>query len=234
MSAEDSDRTSLVRNLVVAALVASAAAVLVNRYLVPRTAEWVSARVPVEQIVELDERRDRATREFVTSFVAGLIGPPAGEEVEREVRDPDPDNGPDPKAGTSGGTGRTGSEPSNERPRREEDSGPAVPDETPVYTIDRAELNDRLQNPARVRDRITIVSNREGPEGLRVRSLEGYYAEFGLRPGDVVLSVNDRAVPTRRVAVRNLMEMSGRTTFRLEVLRSGERFEIRYEVPTGS
>lgn len=251
MSTETSSRGSFLRNVAIVVVGGVVAAVLFNLFAAPRIATWFFSKTPVEEIVELDEKRTRATRKFATSFLAGLIGPavPPGEygatgdagrsgggetasgEADGGVRA----RGPRDRDRAGGGGSEQGgaASPSDAASGGESSSasGPEIPEQTPVYTIDRRELNGRLENPDRMRSRIVLVSNRKGPKGLRVVELEGYYGNFGLHRGDVVVAINGEPVPTRQRAIRVLMQIRRQTAFRVKVHRGGETFEIRYEVP---
>jgi S1-C subfamily serine protease len=250
MSKDTESGGSFLRNAAIAAVVAVVAAVLVNVIATPRVATWFFSRTPVEEIVELDEKRTKATREFVTSFLAGLIGPPSPTEMYAA-----PDAGEASREGQAARRADTGDEPRppharspgrEDAPKQDDAagepgvdaggdsataSGPDIPEETPVYEIDRREINERLKNPERMGNRVVLVANRKGPTGLRVVALEGYYENFGLRRGDVVVSINGTSVPNRQRAIRVLMQMRRETAFRIKLHRQGETFEIRYDVP---
>lgn len=251
MSTETSSRGSFLRNVAIVVVGGVVAAVLFNLFAAPRIATWFFSKTPVEEIVELDEKRTQATRKFATSFLAGLIGPAVspGEYVATgdagrigggETAPGETDGGArvrrprDRDRAGSGGSEQGGSPSASDTASGGESSsgsGAEIPEETPVYTIDRRELNARIENPDRMRSRVVLVANRKGPKGLRVVELEGYYGNFGLRRGDVVIAINGEPVPTRQRAIRVLMQMRRQTAFRVRVHRVGKTFEIRYEVP---
>ena len=155
---------------------------------------------------------------------------PPEEPSERAEPAPEPEE-PDEAESTGGDT------PAPEPEEATEPEEPRVHEGPLAFTVDRVdrrELNRRLQNPERVRDKVSVVSVR-GPSGhyrgLRILEAGGWFGNWGLQAGDVVQAINGFRVTTRQQAVSMLMGKKRETQFTLTVVRHDNAFEIRYHIP---
>ncbi|MFB6376119.1 MAG: PDZ domain-containing protein [Bradymonadaceae bacterium] len=243
--------------LLVVIAVAAGLGVAVNYLAMPSIAREFFARTPADELVSLDEQRKKVTRKVAVAIIAGMLGPPeeVGGQKAEEVGGQKAEGGGQK---TENGERRAENGGSESGGRREENRGsengdqkaeggesstetaesgsgaPPVPEETPVYEIDRRELNRRLQKPERVRGKVTVVSER-GPDGeyqgLGIVEVQGWFGQYGLHRGDVVSAINGQPVTTRQQAVSLLMGMRQETEFTLTVERHDNDFEIRYHIP---
>lgn len=247
--------------LLATGLVGVLLAVAANWYATPRVAEEIFRRTPVDAVLDLEERRVAVTRRFTLAMLAGMLGPApdaspgsgSGSNDGAEPDEPEPggEGSRDDNRESSDGDPKARGEASSDEGRRQRasasDDSPGsepsesadpgatdVPSETPEYTVDRRELNQRLRKPERVRDKIAVVPDRQSggkPRGLRIQKFDGWFGEFGLHVGDVVRAINGVRVTTRQQALGTLMGMRDQTTFTLDVLRRDKQFQIRYHVP---
>lgn len=243
--------------LAVAGLVGVVAAVAANQIVMPAIARWTFSKTPAKSIANIQEGRKKLTKRVVTSFMAGMIGPA---EPVPTTEYPKPEQVDAPEPSTSGGASskskpaksnsaestshRPTKAPKKEAsggrrdgkgpPKAEKTSHAAVPKETPTFRVSRREINRRLKDPGEVSRKIAVVSNPDGSgsyRGLRVLKVAGWYGNFGLRRGDVVLAVNGRKMTTRQRAISQIAAMKQRTRFVLDVQRGDETFQIVYRIP---
>ncbi len=100
------------------------------------------------------------------------------------------------------------------------------------FTVDRQQLTHQLQRPDFLKQ-AAIVPNAGG--GFLVRSIApgSIYEKFGLRPGDVIRSINGERVNTLSDVMKIYQQTIGAgqaTTIVLDVLRAGKTEQLQYYV----
>lgn len=253
MTEPSSNAGSTLLRLLLTALVAGGAALGANFLLMPPAARYVFSQKPPVDLQELDRQKDEMVEGVALSIMASMLGPPEstppGELAEEEgpTESPPPNeestddrekreeraNGESPAARQreSGTTSPPGNSPP---PTPDPPPASDIPSETPVFEVDRRELNARLRKPGVVSQKIATVSTggKNGlPTGLHVRQLDGFYSQFGLRTGDIVTAVNGRNITDRQSAIKHLAKMREETEFVIDVQRNGRTFQIEYRVP---
>ena len=243
--------------LLLTAAVAAGAALAVNYVVMPSAARYIFSRRPPVDLQRLEQQKNKLVEGVVLSMMASMIGPPESPAPSEPVAS----NGPSAPPPKSEGDDKEAADQPSDRPKTdrqrvaeakpapsnpdpaagepaegppEPPEQPDVPDKPQVFTIDRAQINRRLRTPGTVSRKISVVSaaGKDGkPQGLKVQRLDGFYSQFGLRPGDVVLAVNGRQVTDRQSAIKQVASMRQRTAFVLDVRRGGKSFQIKYRVP---
>lgn len=102
------------------------------------------------------------------------------------------------------------------------------------YTVDRDMVRSQLEDPAALQRQARIMPNyRDGePNGLRLVGVtpNSFYSQLGIRSGDVIHSVNGRAITNQRQAMQMLETMGRESQVTIEVERRGRRQEMNYTI----
>jgi membrane-associated protease RseP (regulator of RpoE activity) len=252
MTESSSNTGSTLLRLLLTALLAGGAALAANFLLLPPAARYVFSKKPPVDIQKIEEQKNEMVEGVALSIMASMLGPPesappaelaeeeaSGDAPDAPAAEPEEpaDQADDPDPATRAADDPTppvDPSPPPADPAPESTPESEVPAETPVFEVDRRELNRRLRKPGIVSQKIATVATkgRDGlPTGLHDRKLDGFYGKFGLRIGDIVTAVNGRDITDRQSAIKHLAKMREETTFLIDVQREGRTFQIEYRVP---
>jgi general secretion pathway protein C len=102
------------------------------------------------------------------------------------------------------------------------------------WTVDRRALNELLSDTGSLLTQARILPYRvDGKtKGFRLTSIQrsGLFAIIGLRSGDILLKVNERAIDSPEKGIQLLSGLGGETNISLDILRGGKPAKLNYEI----
>lgn len=98
------------------------------------------------------------------------------------------------------------------------------------YTVERDQLAAQMRTPEFLKQ-ASIVPFGEQGGGFLVRQLQpgSLYEKLGIRPGDVIKSVNGQPVNTAEDAIRLYQQMSSLSSVQMDIVRGGKNESIHYQ-----
>lgn len=102
------------------------------------------------------------------------------------------------------------------------------------FVIDQKAIDESLGNPKRIMTDARLLPRMvEGQqEGFIIREVRrgGIYESLGLRNGDILLSVNNFKLANPETALQAFTALKGMDKVELDILRSGEKMTLTYEI----
>ena len=122
------------------------------------------------------------------------------------------------------GSGSAGGGPGGKRTAKTSEHTEST-SSTPVFTIERSSLERQFDDPEKLGRQGQILPNYKAGQryGMRIVNVapDGIYARLGIQSGDVIVSVNDKAITTQQKAVSDIEAMRGQKRFVVEIERDG-------------
>jgi general secretion pathway protein C len=102
------------------------------------------------------------------------------------------------------------------------------------FVIDQKAIDESLGNPKRIMTDARLLPRMvDGEqEGFIIREVRrgGIYASLGLKNGDILLSVNKFKLANPETALQAFTALKGMDKVELDILRSGEKMTLTYEI----
>ncbi|TNF54619.1 hypothetical protein EP227_03980 [bacterium] len=102
------------------------------------------------------------------------------------------------------------------------------------YVLDQRKVQQALSNPEQVLSDARLYPNMKNGkhEGFRVLEVKrgGLYEELGLKNRDILLNINGLNLTSPQAAMQAMSALKGMNTVNLDIIRSGKKMTLNYEV----
>jgi len=98
-----------------------------------------------------------------------------------------------------------------------------------TYTVNRNELLEITSNPYKMFSDIDLVPT---PKGFMFKSVKpgSLFAQIGIRPGDILLSINNESLNSPEDAFRILGTLRNSQSFSVKIIRDNKEITLYYRV----
>ena len=98
-----------------------------------------------------------------------------------------------------------------------------------TYTVNRNELLEITSNPYKMFSDIDLVPT---PKGFMFKSVKpgSLFAQMGIRPGDILLSINNESLNSPEDAFRILGTLRNSQSFSVKIIRDNKEITLHYKV----